>query len=248
MNRLASIFLLASGLFAQGKPDLSDPRKIMEEVHRRQYADSLRYEGTLEVIGKGSRIATKKWTFDRIGSFGKSKGLLRFTSPPEVKGVALLILNFPDKASDQWIWRPAIGREQRVAIQDRSTRFFGTDFTFEDLEERDIDQFEFRLVSDDPSHWKLESKPKKASQYTATFLWVTKDRFAITKTESFDKKGLVRTIEYRDFESVKGIWTARTIEVLDAARNSRTTLHYDRLDYNLPMKESEFTVDALRRN
>ena len=30
------------------------------------------------------------------------------------------------------------GRDQRIALQDRSTRFFGTDFSFEDLEERDV--------------------------------------------------------------------------------------------------------------
>ncbi len=64
--------------------------------------------------------------------------MLRFTVPAEVKGVGLLIVNHTDRASDQWLWRPNIGREQRIAFQDRSTRFFGTDFSFEDLEERDV--------------------------------------------------------------------------------------------------------------
>jgi hypothetical protein len=236
----------APAAFAQDR-GVPSARQIMEEAERRLTADSLHYEGTLEVVGGGNRVATKRWMFDRIGSFGKSKGMLRFIDPPEVKGVALLIVNHPDRASDQWIWRPAIGREQRVALQDRSTRFFGTDFSFEDLEERVVDQFEFRLASADASHWKVESLPKKSSQYTSTLLWVTKDRYAITKSEAYNKKGLVRTIEYRDFELIKNIWTARTIQVLDLTRNSRTILRYDQIDYNLPMKESAFTVDALRR-
>jgi hypothetical protein len=66
-----------------------------------------------------------------------------------VKGVALLIYNHPDRSSDQWMWRPQIGRDQRVALQDRSARFFGTDFSFEDLEERDVDQFEYKMLGDD---------------------------------------------------------------------------------------------------
>jgi Outer membrane lipoprotein-sorting protein len=65
--------------------------------------------------------------------------------------------------------------------------------------------------------------------------------------ESYNKKGLVRVIDYRDFELAKGIWTARTIEVADVTRNSRTTLKYDQLEYNLPMKDGDFTLDALRR-
>jgi hypothetical protein len=65
--------------------------------------------------------------------------VIRFTAPPEVKGVTLLIVNHPDRSSDQWMWTPAIERDRRIAMQDRSTRF-RPDFSFEDLEERDVDQ------------------------------------------------------------------------------------------------------------
>src|SRR6266566_8073097 len=149
MNRvLASILVAAPLVRAQ------DPRQIMEEVQRRQRSESQHYEGTLEVIGGGNRIATKRWTFDRLGDFGNSKGTLRFTVPAEVKGVGLLIVNHPDRTSDQWMWRPNIGRDQRIALQDRSTRFFGTDFSFEDLEERDVDQFEYKLLGEENGSWK----------------------------------------------------------------------------------------------
>ena len=74
-----------------------------------------------------------------------------------------------------------------------------------------------------------------------------KDNYTIVKVESYNKRGLVRSIDYRDFEQAKGIWTARTIEVDDVTRNSRTTLKYDQLEYNLPMKDADFTLDALRR-
>lgn len=241
MSKVAAMLLLAALAPAQ------DPRQIMEEVQRRQRSDSQHYEGTLEVIGGGNRIATKRWVFDRLGSFGNSKAVLRFTAPPEVKGVGLLIVNHPDRASDQWMWRPNIGREQRIALQDRSTRFFGTDFSFEDLEERDVGQFDFKLEGDEGGAWKVQSIPKKSSQYTHSFLWVKKDNYTIVKAESYNKKGLVRSIDYRDFEQAKGIWTARTIEVHDVTRNSRTILKYDKLEYNLPMKDADFTVDALRR-
>ena len=241
MSRVLAAMLLAACARAQ------DPRQIMEEVQRRQRSESQHYEGTLEVIGGGNRIATKRWVFDRLGSFGNSKAVLRFTVPPEVKGVGLLIVNHPDRASDQWMWRPNIGREQRIALQDRSTRFFGTDFSFEDLEERDVGQFDFKLEGDEGGAWKVQSIPKKSSQYTHSFLWVKKDNYTIVKAESYNKKGLVRSIDYRDFEQAKGIWTARTIEVNDVTRNSRTILKYDKLEYNLPMKDADFTLDALRR-
>jgi hypothetical protein len=242
MSRLLAAILLAAP-FARAQ----DPRQIMEEVQRRQRSETQHYEGTLEVIGGGNRIASKRWVYDRLGSFGNSKAVLRFTAPPEVKGVGLLIVNHPDRASDQWMWRPNIGREQRIALQDRSTRFFGTDFSFEDLEERDVGQFDFKLEGDEGGAWKVQSIPKKSSQYTHSFLWVKKDNYTVVKSESYNRKGLVRSIDYRDFEQSKSIWTARTVEVNDVTRNSRTILKYDKLEYNLPMKEADFTLDALRR-
>ena len=47
------------------------------------------------------------------------------------------------------MWTPAIERDRRIALQDRSTRFFGTDFSFEDLEERDVDQYDYALLGEE---------------------------------------------------------------------------------------------------
>ncbi len=240
MSRLLVGLILACTAWAQ------DPRQIISEVQKRQYSDSQRYEGTLEVLGAGAKVATKSWVYVRIGSFGASKARLQFTAPADVKGVGMLIANHPDRASDQWMWRPNIGRDQRIAMQDRSTRFFGTDFSFEDLEERDVGQYDFKLLADEGANWKIESRPRKKSQYLYSHFWVRKDNYTFQKVEAFDAKGLVRVIDYKDFAQIKGIWTPRTTEVFDVRRNSRTTLKYDKLEYNLPLKDELFTLQALR--
>jgi hypothetical protein len=243
MSRIAiAVLVMAVSGLAQ------DPRQIILEVQKRQRTTSQRYEGTLEVIGEGSRVATKRWVYQRIGSFGESKTMLRFTAPAEVKGVGLLIVNHPDRASDQWMWRPNIGRDQRIALQDRSTRFFGTDFSFEDLEERDAEQYDFKLLADEGGMWKIESRPRKSSQYAYSYFWIKKDNYTFVKVEAYNKKELVRAIDYKDYEQIKGIWSARTTEVYDVTRRSRTILKYDQLDYNLPIKDDEFTLQALRRD
>lgn len=247
MSRLVSVAIMAA-LGTMVAAAQSDAREIMREVQRRQQSKSQRYEGTLEVIGGGERVATKHWIYQRLGTFGESKAILRFTDPAEVKGVGLLIVNHPDRASDQWMWRPAIGRDQRVAVQDRSTRFFGTDFSFEDLEERDADQYDLKLLAEENGQWKIESKPRKKSQYTRSIFWIKKTNYTFTKVESYDNKGLVRVIDYKDFAQVDGIWTAKTTEVWDSRRDSHTILKYDKLEYNLPLSDSDFTLQALRRD
>lgn len=250
MNRALCVLLCVLGASAVRA---QDARQIIEEAQRRSRAASERYEGTLQVVDARGKITDKRWTYERTGSHGNSKAVLRFTAPAEVKGVALLVINHPDRASDQWMWTPAIARERRIALQDRSTRFFGTDFSFEDLEERDVNQYDYKLlgeeVTDGTLCWRIESRPKqtKSSQYTRSLVWVRKDNYAFAQIENYIKDQLVRRMKYAEIQNVQGIWSARRLEMSDLRRKSRTILSLEKLQYNAPMKEEDFTLQALRR-
>lgn len=244
---LVAVLVAVPPLYGQ-----SDARRIVEEAQRRAESKSQRYEGLLQVLDNRGRVADKRWLFMRLGSHGRSKALLRFVAPPEVKGVTLLIANHPERASDQWMWTPALQRERRIALQDRSTRFFGTDFSFEDLEERDVNQYDYRLLGEEtidgaPS-WHIESTPsqKKTSQYTKSRIWIRKDNYALAQIESYVKDQVVRRLRYSDFAQVQGIWSGRRLEMTDLRRKSRTILTLEKLEYNVPLKEEDFTLQALR--
>ena len=246
-NQLIALALLTAAFAAA-----QDPRQIVGESERRARANSERYEGRLEVISAHSKIATKSWEYTRLGSFGNSKAIIRFTTPPEVKGVALLILNHPDRASDQWMWTPAIDRDRRIALQDRSTRFFGTDFSFEDLEERDVDHYDYKLTGEETIDgalcWRIEGRPRqaKSSQYSSGLIYIRKDNYVAVQYENFVKDQLVRRLHETDLQNVQNIWTPRLWEMTDLRRNSRTILRIEKLEYNLPMKDDDFTLQALR--
>ena len=92
MNSRKTWWLLLVVLGWRGGLLAQEPRSIVEEAQKRSYSMSQRYEGTLRVISEKSKIAEKRWTYDRIGSHGDSKSVLRFTAPAEVKGVALLVI------------------------------------------------------------------------------------------------------------------------------------------------------------
>jgi hypothetical protein len=252
---LLPAFALAAALVAPPRAAFAqDARQVMEEAQKRTLTSSQHYAGTLQVFDAKGKISDKRWTFDRLGSHGSSKSILRFTEPPEVKGVGLLVVNHPDRASDQWMWTPAIQRDRRVALQDRSQRFFGTDFSFEDLEERDVDQYDFSMDGEETLNgapcWRIDAIPRKgkSSQYTKSRVWVRKDNYAYQKVESFIRSDVVRVLNYSDIQNVQGIWTGRTLVMTDLRRKSRTVLKLEELKYNLPMKEQDFTLQALRRD
>jgi hypothetical protein len=151
------------------------------------------------------------------------------------------------------MWTPALARDRRIALQDRSTRFFATDFSFEDLEERDVDQFDYKLIGDEPIDgspcWRIEARPRqgKSSQYNLSRIWISKDHYVPLQYENFIKDQLARRLRATNVENVQSFWTARTLEMTDLRRKSRTVLRMLKLEYNVPLKDEEFTVQALRR-
>jgi len=244
------------GLALVSSPDVraaDNARQIVDEAQKRTDVKSQRYEGLLQVFDAKGKISDKRWTMERLGAHGQSKSVLRFTVPAEVKGVALLVVNHPDRASDQWMWTPAIERDRRIALQDRSTRFFGTDFSFEDLEERDVDQYDYVLVGDDTvdgaACWKIRSAPRelKSSQYTSAIIWIRKDNYAFARIENYMKDQVARRLNYTNIQNVQGIWTAKQLEMSDLRRGSRTRLTLEKLEYNVPLKDEDFTLQAIRR-
>ena len=250
-SRLAIV--LMAGMLLGVEAFAQDARAIVAESEKRSNATSQRYEGLLQVFDSKGAISDKRWTLTRLGSHGQSRMVLRFNTPAEVKGVALLVVNHADRASDQWMWTPAIERDRRIALQDRSTRFFGTDFSFEDLEERDVNQFDYSMLGEEAvdaaACWKIQSVPKegKSSQYTRSLMWVRKDNYAFARIENYMKEVVVRRLVYSDIQNVQGIWTARELEMTDVRRGSRTRLTLDKLEYNAPLKDEDFTLQALRR-
>lgn len=246
-SRWGLILLAAFPLLAQ------DARQIVEESQKRHRSRSQQYEGVLEVYDSKGGRSEKRWQFSRLGAYGESRSLLRFIAPPLVKGVALLIHNHPDRASDQWMWTPELNRDRRIALQDRSTRFFGTDFSFEDLEERDVNQYNYKLLGEETVAgnpcYKIESVPKqsKSSQYTRVVLWVRKDIVYPVQLEMYRQDQLVRRLQHKRVEKVQDIWSTLELGMDDLRRKSRTVMKTEKLKYDVGLTEEQFTLQALRR-
>ena len=85
------------------------------------------------------------------------------------------------------------------------------------------------------------------SQYTRSTLWIRKDNYTYAQVDNFSDDRLIRRLSYRNVANVQNIWTPRLLEVEDMTRKSRTTLRLDMLQYNVPLNENQFTVQAFGR-
>jgi hypothetical protein len=227
--------------------------EIMREVERRQRTDTRTHDATIEVIDRQGKVLNKRWQFWGEGWHGDSKVFIRFTAPAEVRGVGLLTLNHVAKPAEQWLYTPSIQRERRIAPQEKTARFMGTDFTHEDMEERGVEGYDYEVLSeeivDGQPTFKIKGvyKNRKNTQYSHLVVYVRKDLMVTTAIEFYIDGKLRKTMLWRDWQQVQGIWTAHTIEVRDVARNSMTRLHIAAVKYNVELDPDWFTLRTLRR-
>jgi len=231
----------------------TDPRKILDGVYEQDTSRDTTMKAVFDIFDKDGHKTTKKFMLFRLGSPGDSKTLVRFTDPTEIRGVTLLSYNRKGDTDRQWLYIPATRRTRSVAARELSEKFAGTDFTYEDVEERVLDNFSYRLLSDTEvidghKTYKLEAKPVDAnrSQYKYVYYWVAQDVPVILHAEMYDRDGkLVRELHASALKKVSGMWGARHVEMKSVEEKTRTVLTIDEAKFNQHLDEKLFTPDSL---
>jgi outer membrane lipoprotein-sorting protein len=251
MRMRTGILALLAALSAPAESSRT-AREIMQEVERRSFAKSFRYEGRVTVRKASGALDRKTWQYERFGPPGNSKMMLRFLDPAEIRGVALLTWNCPGKSADMWLYTPSIARTRRIAHQDRSARFAATGFTFEDLEEADISQWDYSGLQDAEENgepcWRITARRNSAGGARAgrNWLWISKKKMTPLRIDKFRADRLQRRLSMRSLELKQGIWTPMSIEVADPSDQSLTTLQVIDARYDVRMSDSRFTLEALK--
>jgi len=230
-----------------------DARKILEGVYEQDTSRDTSMKAVFEIFDRDGHKTTKKFVLFRLGSPGDSKTLVRFTDPAEIRGVTLLSYNHKGDTDRQWLYIPATQRTRSVTPRERSERFAGTDFTYEDVEERVLDDFYYRLLSENETidghkTYKVEAKPvdEGRSQYGHIYYWVGQSVPVILHAEMYNSDGkLVRELHASSLKKVSGIWGARHVEMQSVAEKTRTVLTVDEAKFNQHLDEKLFTAESL---
>jgi Outer membrane lipoprotein-sorting protein len=233
----------------------ADARQIMDGVYKQDTSRDATWRAKMDVYDKKGTLRSKKFVFRKIGGLGASKTLVRFVEPAEVRGVGLLSINEKGASDRQWMYTPAIQRVRRIAAQERRQRFIGTDFTNEDMAERVLDDYTYKLIGegelvDGRQTWKIEARPVSSdkSQYAYVYLWVPQDVPYTVLAEMYDKNGQrQRVLKASDLVKVSNIWVARRVEMSTPPDGTRTVLLVDDIKFNIGLKEDLFTQQALEK-
>jgi outer membrane lipoprotein-sorting protein len=177
-----------------------------------------------------------------VADGGDQNYYVYFLNPPDVRKMVYLVQKHVDKEKDddRWLYMPAIDRVNRVAAGDKRTSFVGSDFLYEDVSGRGLDEDVHELTATTEAHYQIKNTPKTPDsvEFSYYIVAIDKTHYVPMKMEFFDKAGkLYRTIESTDVQEIDGFVTVLKSVVKDLRTGSQTEMAFSKVKFNVGLKD-----------
>jgi hypothetical protein len=231
-------------------------RDVMARVEARPRGADEFLRGTWRLIDADGHERTREtrayWQDQRGRGEGlHSKRLVVFDSPPNLKDTAFLVVSHlaPDADDLRWIYLPALRKVRRVAGSDRGQSFTGTDFAYEDLAERGVDEDEHRWLRSEAlegrPHHVVESTPRAASAYARRVVWVDAEHFTVSRIEFYDPPERLQKVLQARWQQVDGLWFWQRLEMEHLVRRHRTVVETTEVGHDLGLGDEVWSEARL---
>jgi len=181
-----------------------------------------------------------------------SKTLVKYLDPFDLRFSGYLIINNHARKNDQFVYLATSRRIRRVNL--RREAVFGTDFTFEDLVPREIEDGRYQRLADkvvqDTTVYVVEIIPRDHadSDYSRFVIHVDKESCVPLLTHYWDKRDLLvkeLTAPAADIQLIDGIHWPSTLTMRNLQIDTFTTLTVQELEPNPKLARKTFDLRRL---
>jgi outer membrane lipoprotein-sorting protein len=252
---LASSLAIVGAAQAAESGDVPDVQTIVTKANIVAYyqADDGKAKVKMTITNKRGQERQREFIILRkdIADGGDQNYFVYFQRPSDVRRMTYMVHKHAavDKDDDRWLYMPALDVVNRIAGGDKRTSFVGSDFLYEDVSGRSLDEDTHELTETTDAAFLVKNTPKKPDSVEFSYYTVAIDRknYVPTKMEFFDKEGkLYRTIESQKVETIQGFPTVTKSVVQDLKTGSKTEMEFNDVKYDLKLKDV-FQERYLRR-
>jgi outer membrane lipoprotein-sorting protein len=234
--------------------DLSADEIVKRSLESFYYAgNSMRARVSMKLINREGKVREREMTILRLnlGKSGDQRYYIYFHGPADIKGTSFLIWKYPAKDDDRWIYVPTLKLVKRIAVDDKRSSFVGSDFTYEDVSSRDLEDEARVLVREENLGerpvYVVESKPKTPADYSRRLSWIDRERWLPLKEEYFDARNEpLRTYTADKVEQIGRQWAVTVRSMKNLQSGHRTEVVFRETEYGVDIKQDIFTERYLR--
>ena len=265
------VLVFSMPLFVSGGPNVPQPNKPVEaNAAHQEIPDVNTIVSKANLVayyqGKDGKAEVKMTITDKKGQKrfrefiilrkdtsdgGDQKYYVYFLRPPDVRKMVFMVHKHVNlkKDDDRWLYLPALDLVKRIAASDKRTSFVGSDFLYEDVSGRSLEEDTHQLIDANDKLFVVKNVPKKPDTVEFSYYNVSIDRktFMPMKMEYYDKKNkLYRIIESKKVKKIQKFPTVVKSIVLDLKTGSKTLMEFSSVKYDIKLKDI-FTERYLHR-
>ncbi len=245
---LALLLTLSSSLAADLTAD-----EIVEKANQAAYYAGKDGKAIVEMTISDTQGGTRERAFTILRmntEDGNQKFYVYFNEPADVRKMAYLVWKNVGSDDDRWLWLPALNLKKRIAPGDKRTSFVGSDFFYEDVSGRSLEEDNHELIEETDKNYLIKHVPKDPGSVEFVWYqtWIDKQTFLPMRAEYYDPSGeRYREVEAMEVKEVQGYPTVMVAEARDLKSGSSTRNVFRDVEYNLDLQERLFTERFLRR-
>ncbi len=182
------------------------------------------------------------------------KSLTVFDAPKDVEGTALLTWSHKTADDDTWLYLPSLSRVKRIASNNKSGAFMGSEFAFEDFSSQEVEKYTYRYLRDEKLDGQdctvVEQVPTYAnSGYSKQLVWRDKAEYRVQKIEYFDRRNeLLKTSRQSDYKKyLDRIWFPGRYDMVNHKTGRSTTLLMKNYKFRNGYTARDFDQTSLER-
>jgi outer membrane lipoprotein-sorting protein len=224
-------------------------REIIEKVDAAVVANDATLLMTMTLINdRGESLVRGMWSWKQ----GTAKTALVFVEPEDVKGTAFLTIEGDDGAEDNmWLYLPSLELTKRIDADSKSQSFMGSDFTYDDMGERNIDDYDYTLLREETYGQHvlvvegIAINPQEAG-YSKVISWIRDDVWMPVQVEYYDLRGDLEKVQTNSrIEEIDGYWAVTKREMENVQTNHSTIVEMTQIELNTGVSEEVFTSEGL---
>ncbi len=181
------------------------------------------------------------------------KSLVIFDRPKDVSGTALLTVGHKTVDDERWLYLPGLKRVKRIASNNQSAPFMGSEFAYEDIGTRTLEKYSYKFLREEKFDgldcWVSEIYPKdRNSAYTRQIGWLDKAEYRPLKVEFYDRKAtLLKTLQLKDYQKhLDKYWRPGRLEMVNHQTGKSTTLLFKDYRFGNGYTERDFDQTSLQ--
>jgi outer membrane lipoprotein-sorting protein len=180
---------------------------------------------------------------------GDQDYVVLFSRPADVRNTVFLVKKHVGQDDDRWLYLPDLDLVKRIAAGDKRTSFVGSNFLYEDVSGRGVEEDEHQLIETTDAFYVVKNTPidPRSVEFSSWTVWVNKQTFIPVKMEYVDDSGEVyRRIEALEVETIDNHPTVTRMQASDLRSGGRTVSEFRDVTYDLDLPDDVFTERTLR--